>query len=79
MKALLVIGIIVLVFAVLLSFSVTLYVSITDVVRLKLGMFGLRFDVKSPERDAKLALKDTEKLEKEEEKALKKKKRKKKK
>lgn len=79
MKALLIIGIIILVFAVLLSFSATLYVSITDVVRMKAGAFGLRFDIRSPERDAKLALKETERLEKKEERALKKKKRKKKK
>lgn len=72
----LVVGIIIAVLALLLSFSVTLYVSISDAVRIKVGMFGIKFDVKSPEHDLKAAAKEAEKLEKEEQNALKKKKKK---
>lgn len=72
----LVVGIIIAVLALLLSFSVTLYVSISDAVRIKVGMFGIKLDVKSPEHDLKAAAKEAEKLEKEEQNALKKKKKK---
>lgn len=58
MTALIVIGAILVFFALLFSFSVTLYVRWTDALRLKVGIFGLRFDVMSPEKDEKDALRE---------------------
>lgn len=73
MTALIVVGVIAGILALPLIFSITLYVSITEDVRMKVGMFGLRFDIMSPEKD----LRDERKAEKKKAKPKKKKKKKK--
>ena len=64
MNGWLVAGIVLAALALLLSCSVVVYVRITDALRIQVGMLGLRFDVLSPERDARKAAKEKREKEK---------------
>lgn len=64
MNGWLVAGIVLAALALLLSCSVVVYVRITDALRIQVGMLGLRFDVVSPERDARKAAKEKREKEK---------------